>query len=117
MRIIVIGQDDGVLPVFLGRSGCSGREVLENASKLTILIAVSRKFWTDRSAARRFAGKVAPTLAILLGVGAFVGACNFGPRGKALISDPDPANKIRAFKIAEENKDMTAVRQLAKDLE
>src|SRR5262249_27465114 len=42
---------------------------------------------------------------------------NFGPRGKADIADPDPANKIRAFKIAEENKDMTAVSQLVKDLE
>jgi len=90
---------------------------LENASKLTILTLVSLKFWSDRSAARRFAGKVAPTLAIWLGVGALVGACNFGPRGKAVITDPDPANKIRAFKIAEENKDMTAVRPLVKDLE
>jgi hypothetical protein len=88
-------------------------EVLENLGKLTILILVSRKFRSDVSAARRIAGKVAPALAILLGVG----ACNFGPRGQAVITDPDPANKIRAFKIAEEHKDMTAVRQLVKDLE
>ena len=87
--------------------------VLEIGHKLTILTLVSRKLVSDRSAAR-FAGiVVALTLALTLGVG----ACGGGPRGPGVITDSDPDSKIRADKDVAQNKDMSAIPQLVKDLE
>jgi hypothetical protein len=56
----------------------------------------------------------------LFWTGAAISALALGcaaPRPKLAVSNPDPSGKIPAIKLSVQNRDMTAVRQLVKDLE
>lgn len=54
-------------------------------------------------------------LALLMVVGCLAGCV--APRGKAIVTDDDPANKIPAISTAVQKKDLGVAKQLVKDLD
>jgi len=52
----------------------------------------------------------------VLALVALIGACS-APQAAMVVSDPDPSVKIPATKLAVENRDMSSVQQMIKDLE
>ena len=59
--------------------------------------------------------RIVSTIAVII-VYLCIAACT-APRGPLVVTDPDPSIKIPAIKVAVARKDVSAARQLVKDLE